>query len=159
MLPSTTHFPHSPHSNSMSSTSGNSTSSAMSGANIRSIHRYSKESSSYRLPSASIFLVRVYRHTSVGRLCFAQLFRVSLSFITTFCIMTSCDHFFRQQRTSFNHKHNRRYGAKGCRSVRLSVGQVLPVSRYPCAHCCCCCSSFSACRGWPVLSNELMLIV
>ena len=55
----------------------------------------------YRLLSASIFLVSAYRHTSASRLCFAQTSRVSLSFIITSCMMTSCD-YFRRQRTSFN---------------------------------------------------------
>ena len=58
--------------------------------------------SSYRLLSASIFLVRAYCHTSASRLCFAQMSRVSLSFIITSCMMTSCDYFFRRQRTFFN---------------------------------------------------------
>ena len=51
--------------------------------------------------SASIFPVRTYRRTSASRLCFAQTSRVSLSIITS-CMMTSCDYFFRRQRTSFN---------------------------------------------------------
>ena len=52
---------------------------------------------------------------------------------------------------------NRRYGAKGYRSVRLSVGQALPVSRYACAHCCCCCTSAHVGGGPSSTTNERWL--
>ena len=141
-LPSTPHSPHSPHSNSTSSTSGNSTSPTLTGTNVRSIHRYVQQgASSYQLLSASIFLVRAYHHTSASRLCFAQISRVSLSFIITSCMMTSCDYFFGRQRTT---SFNRRQPA-----LSLSVGQALPVSRFACAHCCCCCCTSAHVGGGP----------
>ena len=43
---------------------------------------------------------------------------------------------------------NRRCGAEGYRSVRLSVGQALPVSRYAFL------LYFSASRGWPLPDNK-----
>ena len=50
--------------------------------------------------------------------------------------------------------HNRRHGANGCRSVRLIIGEALPVSRYPCAHHCCCCTSVHVRGGPSSTTNE-----
>ena len=124
------------------------------GTNVRSIHRYpslQQGTSSYRLLSASIFLVRAYGHASARRLCFAQMSRVSLSFIIPFSMMRPAG------TTSGDSARNRRYGAKGYHSVRLSVGQALPVSRYACPHCCCCCTSAHVGGGPSSTTNERRL--
>ena len=111
--------------------------------------------SSYRLLSASIFLVRACRHTSASCLCFAQMSRVSLSFIITFCMVTSCDYFFRRQRTSFNRTQPALWRERlplgtterwpGATRLKVSVRTLLLL--------------FSACRGWPLLDNERTPIV
>ena len=112
--------------------------------------------SSYRLLSASIFLVRAYRHTSASRLCFAQMSRVSLLFVITSCMMTSCDYFFRRQRTSFNRAQPALW------RERLPLGTA---ERWPCAtrlkisvRTLLLLLYFSACRGWPLLDNERTLV-
>ena len=106
--------------------------------------------SSYRLLSASIFLVRAYRYTSASRLCFAQRSRASLSFIITSCTMTSCDYFFGRQRTSFN----RTQPALWRKRLPLGTAKRWPGATYPskhvlrtCAHCCCCCTSLKRMSG------------
>ena len=113
--------------------------------------------SSYRLLSASIFLVRAYRYTSASRLCFAQRSRASLSFIITSCTMTSCDYFFGRQRTSFNRTQPALWRERlplgtaerwpGATRLKTSVRTLLflPYS--------------SACRGWPLLDNTRTPIV
>ena len=97
-----------------------------------------QKASSYRLQTAAIFVVRAYRHTSASRLCFAQIYRVSLSFVTSSVMTTSCQ--LLQARISYRARSfpadNRRCDAEGCFSGRLWVRQALPVSRYACAHCC-----------------------
>ena len=83
--------------------------------------------SSYRLLSVSIFLFRAYCHTSASRLCFAQMCRVSLSLIVTSYMMTSCDHFFRRQRTSLN-----RTQPALCRErLPLGTAERSPGATYP----------------------------
>ena len=55
--------------------------------------------------------------------------------------------------------HNRRYGAKGCRSVRLSVGQALRTRLKIYVRTLLLLLYFSACRGWPLLHNKRTPIV
>ena len=108
--------------------------------------------SSYRLLSASIFLVRAYRHTSASRLCFAQMSRVSLLFVITSCMMTSCDYFFRRQRTSFNRTQPAPWRERlplgtadhwrGATRLKISVRTPLLLLY------------FSARQGWPLLDNK-----
>ena len=109
--------------------------------------------SCYRLLSASIFLVRAYR-PDVS--CFAQMSRVSLSFITP-CMMTSCDYFFRRQRTSFNRTQPAPWRERlplgtadhwrGATRLKISVRTPLLLLY------------FSARQGWPLLDNKRMPIV
>ena len=153
-LPSTPHCPHSPHSkDSTSYTSVNSTSPTLSGTNVRSIHR----DRSFLVSAATVGLY-VPRSCLLPHISQPSVFRPDVSCFTLVHhpVLHDDQQGLLLQATSYALKPQT-IVTKGYRSVRLSVGQALPVSRYAGAHCCCCCTSAHTGGGPSSTTNERRL--
>lgn len=138
-LPSTPHSPNSAHRNSTSSTSAFSTPPTLSGANVRSSHRYSKEFppiGCYRRLSSSFVPTATLEEPSSFRRdvsCFTLVYHPVLHDYQLGLLQQATALVLYPQTTgAIARRAAVRYG---CASARR-----WPPQRYPCAHFCYCCT-------------------
>ena len=104
----------------------------------------------YRLLlSVSTFFVLADLHTSAGRLCFAQMSRVSLSFIIPPSVMTGRDYFFGRLARPLTADYRREKLPLGTAERRSGAARLKI-----CVRTLLLLLYFGAYRGWPLFYNE-----